>query len=574
MGMTTSLLAWTALLAPPALDGHDWPSYNADVLGTRHNAAEKSLGKANVGKLVEKWRFESSLLAGRVLGPVHATPIVVNGHVYIATAVSPAVYKLTPDGKQKWAYFPKGPKAPKDASWLPEGAFLASPLVTADTVFACDLAGFIHALDRKTGKPRWVVNTREGPFPGAHSSNALFASPILAEGKLIVAGGGYEHAIAIRPGHKCCTGRGFVAALDPKTGKALWKYDVGEAPQELKPPVTIKDGGREQTFYYGPSTSSVWSTPSYDDGLIFFGTDTNNSPRQPTKDNPSLASRHSCAVIAVRVKDGKEVWVTQVNPGDVWNFGLRTYDPATGLYKDQSVGDTPKPYTVTHEGKAVRVVGVGCKNGVFYVMEARTGKILAHTPKHTAAPSQKARPGPRVLALPGAAGGLQTGCATDGKAVYVNGMDMPMLGVSLDPALRFQPPTGGRVTAISLDTKKELWRHERPKVKEVGKFRDVGDPVASGIALANGVGYFTAVVSGQLVAVDLATGSTLKEVKLGPVWSGPAVSRGRVYVGIGNILFSPFDPKEAFFPKSLTGAVVCFGLPDKDEVDRLGAGDE
>ena len=67
---------------------------------------------------------------------------------------------------------------------------------------------------------------------------------------------------------------------------------------------------------------------------------------------------------------------------------------------------------------------------------------------------------------------------------------------------------------------------------------------------------------------------TCGEIDLGPVWSGPSVSRGRVYVGTGNILFSPFDTKEGYFPKRLTGTLYSFGLPGKDEVERLGAGDE
>src|SRR5262249_14265299 len=106
------------------------------------------------------------------------------------------------------------------------------------------------------------------------------------------------------------------------------------------------------------------------------------------------------------------------------------------------------------------------------------------------------RPHPRTLALPGIAGGLQTGCATDGRAVYTNGMDAQLFMMSADPKKALRPPTGGRVVSISLDTSKENWRHERPKVKEVGRkrgkpaFTDVGDPVASGIALANGVAYF------------------------------------------------------------------------------------
>jgi hypothetical protein len=141
------------------------------------------------------------------------------------------------------------------------------------------------------------------------------------------------------------------------------------------------------------------------------------------------------------------------------------------------------------------------------------------------------------------------------------------------------PPTGGRVVAIGLDTRTERWRHERPKVASLGGpppkplYKDVGDPVASGIAVAGGVVYFTTVASGKLLALDAATGEKLKEFDVGPVWSGPSVSRGRIYVGTGNTLLSPFD-YEAFFPKKSTGVLHSFGLPGKDEVDRLGAGKE
>jgi outer membrane protein assembly factor BamB len=134
--------------------------------------------------------------------------------------------------------------------------------------------------------------------------------------------------------------------------------------------------------------------------------------------------------------------------------------------------------------------------------------------------------------------------------------------------------SGGRVVALSLDTKVERWRHERPKVASisVGRpttnhvFTDAGDPVGSGIAVANGVVFFTAITSGKLIALDAATGEVLKEIALGPVWSGPSVSRGRVYVGTGNTQFLP--------PQKDTGVLSSFGLPGEDEVSRLGAGRE
>jgi len=421
-------------------------------------------------------------------------------------------------------------------------------------------------------------------FPGAHPLNLSWASPILADGKLIVAGGALEQVDAAFPGYKGCTGRGFVAALEPTTGHVVWKYDVGPKPEPLEPPITIKDGFRNHTFYFGPATSSVWSTPSFDaeSGTVYFGTDANTAPRRPTVADPRLHTRESCAVIALGVGDGKERWVTQINPGDVWTIAMRSYDPKEGRYKDQSIGDTPKVYTIPLDGQPTRVVGVGCKNGGFYVLRADDGRIIAHTPLYTGPPSYPLSPTPdrRMLALPSAIGGLQTGCAADSRTIFTNGIDALRLASQETPNVSAVPPyimqhgpvSGGRVVALSLDTKAERWRHERPKVALLGGpppkrvFTDAGDPVGSGIAVANGVVYFTAIASGKLIALDAATGDVLKEIGLGAVWSGPSVSRGRVYVGTGNTQFLP--------PQKYTGVLFSFGLPGEDEVSRLGAGKE
>ncbi|HJZ58040.1 MAG TPA: PQQ-binding-like beta-propeller repeat protein, partial [Gemmataceae bacterium] len=103
--------------------------------------------------------------------------------------------------------------------------------------------------------------------------------------------------------------------------------------------------------------------------------------------------------------------------------------------------------------------------------------------------------------------------------------------------------------------------------------KEVGDPVASGVAVANGVVYFTTTISKKLVVLDATRGDVLKETEVGAVWSGPAVSRGRVYVATGNILFS--SPGDfSLFPHQPNGGVISLGLPGDDEVSRLGAGNE
>src|SRR5687768_3959452 len=83
------------LLLPGAARAQDWPSYNGGAAGWRHNAGETTIGTANAGELVEKWRFPARDSADTI-GVVHGTPVAVGGYVYFGTVNKPAFYKLAP----------------------------------------------------------------------------------------------------------------------------------------------------------------------------------------------------------------------------------------------------------------------------------------------------------------------------------------------------------------------------------------------------------------------------------------------------------------------------------------------
>ena len=569
--------------------------YNHDPAGWRFNPAEKTLSPANVSKLVEKWRFPR-VDSKETIGVVHATPTVVAGEVYFGTATFPAFYKLAPNGTLRWVYhnavrkvdLPSTNGAPvteKLRGAATGGGIFSSALVADGAVYFADNGGWMYCLDAETGKERWKVDSRAKTFPDAHFNNLLMASPVLADGKVVFSGGTLEQLFAGTAAYPGSTGRGFLVALDPQSGKIVWKYDVGPKPAKLDPPVVVKDSWGEHKWDHGPATSSVWSTPSYDPetNSLFFGTDVNTAPRQPTADDPAgwfLRKIWRAAVACLDAATGKRKWNTQINPGDQWNNTMRAYDPKTGLYKDCSIGDTPKIFAIDVSGSPTKVVGVGCKNGGFYLLRADNGKLLKHTPVYTGPPTHPpAKHDPRVLALPSIMGGLQTGCATDGRTIFTNGIDAIRLGTQESPRTPAQGPTGGRVTATSVDLATERWRHERPKVAEMGgtpgkpKYKNVGDIIGSGLAVGNGVVYFTTVGSGNLIVLDAESGRVLKKIDLGPVFCGPSLSRGRVYVGGGNTLWGPRDT-ENFFPKKFTGSVQCFGLPGEDEIDRMGANDQ
>ena len=544
----------------PQIEQVDWPSYNYDARGWRFNQGETTLSVSNAAQLEEKWRFPTKA-SKQVVGAIHATPIVVNGHTYFGTATYPAFYKLKPDGSLAWVY-QIGTGRTKSNSIEGVNAIdvdrgvLSSALVTTSSVFFGNAAGTFYALDRLTGEQRWKVDTRGEEFPNPHPANAFSASAI-AVGKLVIVGGGsYEHPRPLPKDYLCCTGRGFVVAFDAAKGDVVWKYDVGEPPQKYPEPVTIEDVRGEHVFHFGPSTSSVWSTPSYDvdTDTIFFGTDVHNSPRLPSEDDPRDYSKYTAAVIAVDAKSGREKWVTQLTPGPVYNLSMVGYDPGTGRYRDSSVGDTPKVYEIDYQSQPLKVLGVGCKNGGFYVLRASNGELLEQTPVFEGQPERPLRPAPdpRMLALPSPIGGLQTGCATDGTRVYTNGIDWLSINTTKGGL-----PEAGRVVSVSTNLDEEFWRHERPKVRA---FFNSGDPVAAGIALGGGLACFAPTVSQQLVVLDASNGKVLKQLPIETAWSGPSISRGRVFVGTGSILF---------LKQQNTGTLYSFGLPGEDELDRM-----
>lgn len=245
----------------PPITEADWSMYNHDVRGWRFNSAENALSPDNAAKLVEKWRFPNSSSSVTV-GAIHATPTIVNGHSYFGTAAFPAFYKLKPDGTLAWVY-----RIPRNETphVLPQGGvntinvndgIVTSALVTRTGVYFGNSSGVFFALDRITGQELWKVDTRAEGFPNHHAINTFNASAILADGKIVVGGGGYEHPYPLDPEYQCCTGRGFVVAFEPESGEVAWKYEVGEEPQKFPEPISLEDDNGKHVFTHGPSTGA------------------------------------------------------------------------------------------------------------------------------------------------------------------------------------------------------------------------------------------------------------------------------------------------------------------------------
>lgn len=112
----------------------------------------------------------------------------------------------------------------------------ATPVLAGDRVFTLGASGHLHALDLSSGKVLWKMSLPSAfgaPIPqwGFSSSpllvDAVYDNDTLTSGKLVVQPGGADAGLA---------------ALDPLTGKTLWKSSPGKTAAYASPALcTISD---------------------------------------------------------------------------------------------------------------------------------------------------------------------------------------------------------------------------------------------------------------------------------------------------------------------------------------------
>jgi polyvinyl alcohol dehydrogenase (cytochrome) len=314
-----AFLTCGALSQAAHADDGDWPMYNHDVAGTRHNRAEWRLSPRTVPHLRELWSVTTP-------GAVTGTPVVVDDQVYVGDW-SGGFYKLrASDGHTVWKAQVLAPIS-------------ASALVQENRVIFGDQSGFIYGLDRNTGGRRWRIS------PNPHPVAAIFGSPTPIGRYVAIGISSNEEQAAATPGYPCCTFRGSVVLLDPSDGRVLWQtYFISE---------------RESAA--GSAGASVWNTPTYDEDLDLIFVGTSNNYRQP-------ATSRSDAFIALDPRTGAIRWESQRVVGDVSNFTIEWHD---GI--DAGIGDSLQIYRLPNGRK---VVGAGSKNGVYWVLDAETGQEL------------------------------------------------------------------------------------------------------------------------------------------------------------------------------------------------------
>jgi polyvinyl alcohol dehydrogenase (cytochrome) len=458
----------------------DWPMYNHDPAGSRMNPAESVLSPSAVSQsgLGVRWRFNTA-------GSVSGTPAVVGRVVYDGD-LDGNFYALLDSHRGPVLLWQRNVGA----------SITGSPLVLTlgsgrRVVIFGDQAGFVDALDAATGALDWRVRPNTtSPEVAIYGS----ATPVVLGKATFVAIGisSNEEGVPISKSHPAFTSRGSVVLLNPVNGNVVWQtYTISDAQAAA-----------------GASGATIWCTPTYDrrTGILYVTTGNNfSSPATPTSD----------AVLALDAATGRILWDTQATPNDTSN-GVTI---PSGPTADVDFGDSPQVYKLP-SGRTV--VGAGQKTGVYYVLDAATGRLLHAIPLEPA----------------GDLGGLFADTAVDPQAglVLANGIDWPNPETTL--------PVGGDLFGVTAAGTRRRW-----------DFHTRASPNFTGVAVADGVVYFQSLLDGNLYALDEHSGALLAKTLTAGSSSGPAVAHGSVYEGTG-FAFGANLINEG----GVSGGIVAIGL--------------
>ncbi|HMH53583.1 MAG TPA: pyrroloquinoline quinone-dependent dehydrogenase [Candidatus Acidoferrum sp.] len=346
------------------VDG-DWPTYGNDPGGTRHSPLAQ-IDRSNVDRLRVAWTYRTGELAdgawasGRIA--FEATPILVDGTLYLSTPFG-RVIALDPEtGAERWAFDPKVDRSSLFvvitsrgvSSWLDPGA--APGLACRRRIFVGTLDARLIALDAATGSPcqdfgrGGEVSLAEGIAVGRDCRCYFVTSPPAIVNGLVVVGStiGDNRAVSVE--------RGLVRAYDGRTGALRWTWDP--IPTSAADPAAATWAGES---WRRNGAANVWSVMSVDHerGLIFAPT---SSPSPDFYGGERLgANDYANSVVALRAATGEVVWHFQVVHHDLWDYDV----PAQ-----------PSLVTVTRDGNRVPAVVVGTKMGHMFVLHRETGAPL------------------------------------------------------------------------------------------------------------------------------------------------------------------------------------------------------
>jgi alcohol dehydrogenase (cytochrome c) len=535
---------WSRLISSDK-EPQNWMTYGGNYSAWRYSALAQ-ITRENIKNLIPVW----TLHTGELRGGLNATPLVMDGVIYLMGPMNRVFAINAETGRVIWKYFYKLPEMSIPYQRGSRGLAIGHGMVYFGTV-----DNHVVALDMKTGREIWDIEVEDMRQCGCNITSA----PLVVKDKVITGVTGGEHA------H-----RGYLNAFDAKTGKHLWRFYTIPGPGEPG----FETWGEKMWKYGGAPT---WLTGSYDPELNLLYWGVGNPSSDFYGEFRKGDNLYSNSIIALDPDTGRLKWYYQEIPHDLYDF-------------DSSFECVLIDYE--RAGKKQKLLVHPNKGGMTWVLDRETGKYL-NAYKHVdiinwlkgvdkngkPVGMLPVPPTGETFVCPSICGGRNwdhSAYSPRTKLWYNIGWEFcniikpekqeikegQMLfggGVELKPPKDTAPY--GHIDSYDPLTGKQQWRYRT-------KYANLGSLLVTGSDLL-----FTGDVEGNAFALDAKTGEHLWSYYTGAGISGSPVSysvNGRQYIaiptGMGSLLggaISVIWPESANKLPEGASTLVVFALPEK-----------
>jgi len=322
----------SARLQRASEEPQNWLTYSGNYSGQRYSPL-RLVNPSNVKNLEMKWVFQA-----RSLQSFSATPLVVDGIMYVTQAPNDLVALDAVTGRVFWIYSHR----PSPGRLCCRGQVNRGVAILGDTLFMATVDAYLIAIDAKNGQPVWKTKVAE-----ASAAYGMTLAPLVIKDKVVVGVAGAEFGI-----------RGFIAAYDARTGNQAWRFYTIPGPGEPGHETWRGDAWRH-------GGGSVWTTGTYDPdlNLTYWGIG-NPGPDFNAAQRPG-DNLYSDSVVALDADTGRLRWHFQFTPNDPYD-----YDST----------QVPVLADAMWNGAQARLMYFGNRNGFFYVLDRATGRFLLGRP--------------------------------------------------------------------------------------------------------------------------------------------------------------------------------------------------
>ena len=323
-------------------DSEEWLTHGRTYDEQRFSPLDR-INTSNVQRLKLAWYADLDTARGQ-----EATPLVIEGRIYLTTAWSMVKAYDARTGRLLWAFDPKvpGETAVRACCDVVNRGLAA----WGHRLYLGTLDGRLIALDRDSGKPVWSRYTVERSKP-----YTITGAPRVIDGRVIIGNGGAEMGV-----------RGYVAAYDAQDGHELWRfYTVPAKPgsNRLRYLKDAESSWNGDWWRYGGG-GTVWDSMAYDPelDLLYIGVGNGDPWNQAYRSPGGGDNLYLSSIVAIRSRTGEYVWHYQMTPGDIWDYDATQHI----VLADLPIG-----------GQTRHVLMQAPKNGFFYVLDRRTGELIS-----------------------------------------------------------------------------------------------------------------------------------------------------------------------------------------------------